>query len=133
MLEGCCRAAYQYTPGANLGERDAPRFLFCVRWGGDGERDVEVCPDEEQACDEAGTWYQERGCAHEGDAATGGGAPCARGRHAMEPERRRHQFQPLRALRARASLQVPPRNTPQESTINEKVCSALDPDIFINR
>ena len=29
------------TPGANLGERDAPRFLFCVRWSGDGERDVE--------------------------------------------------------------------------------------------
>ena len=36
------------------------------------------------------TRYQRRGCAHEGDAATGGGTPCARGRHAMEPERRRH-------------------------------------------
>ena len=40
----------------------------------------------------------------------------ARGRHAMEPERRRHQFQPLRALRARASRQAGPRNTTQESS-----------------
>ena len=40
----------------------------------------------------------------EGDAAAGGGTPCARGGHAMEPERRRHQFQSLRALFARASL-----------------------------
>ena len=68
------------------------------------------------AGDEAGTRYQRRGCAHEGDAATGGGTPCARGRHAMEPERRRHQFQPLRALRARASRQAGPRNTTQESS-----------------
>ena len=60
--------------------------------------------------------YQRRGCAHEGDAATGGGTPCARGRHAMEPERRRHQFQPLRALRARAPRQAGPRNTTQESS-----------------
>ena len=57
-------------------------------------------PDEEQERDEVGARYQERGRALEGDTATGGGAPCARGRHAMEPERRRHQFQPLRALRA---------------------------------
>ena len=56
--------------GANLGERDAPRFLICVRRSGDGERDVEVCPSEEQAGDEAGTRYQRRGCAHDGDAAT---------------------------------------------------------------
>ena len=34
----------------------------------------------------------------------------------MEPERRRHQFQPLRALRARASRQAGPRNTTQESS-----------------
>ena len=54
-------------------------------------------------------------CTHEGDAATGSGTPCARGRHAMEPERRRHQFQPLRALRARAPRQAGPRNTTQES------------------
>ena len=60
------------TSGANLGERDAPRFLICVRRSGDGERDVEVCPSEEQAGDEAGARYQRRGCAHEGDAATGG-------------------------------------------------------------
>ena len=39
----------------------------------------------------------------EGDAAAGGGTPCARGGHAMEPERRQHQFQSLRALSARAS------------------------------
>ena len=26
-------------------------YLFCVRWSGDGERDVEVCPSEEQAGD----------------------------------------------------------------------------------
>ena len=31
-----------------------PRFLICVRRSGDGERDVEVCPSEEQAGDEAG-------------------------------------------------------------------------------
>ena len=31
------------------------------------------------------------------------GTPCARGRHAMEPERRRRQLQPLRAILARAS------------------------------
>ena len=30
-------------------------MLICVRWSGDGERDVEVCPSEEQAGDEAGT------------------------------------------------------------------------------
>ena len=24
----------------NLGERDAPRFLICVRWSGDGERET---------------------------------------------------------------------------------------------
>ena len=34
----------------------------------------------------------------------------------MEPERRRHQFQPLRALRARISRQAGPRNTTQESS-----------------
>ena len=32
-----------------MGERDAPRFLICVRGIGDGERNVEVCPGEEQA------------------------------------------------------------------------------------
>ena len=52
------------TPGANLGERDAPRFLICVRRSGDGERDVEVCPSEEQAGDEAGTRDQRREDAH---------------------------------------------------------------------
>ena len=67
-----------------------------MRWSGDGERDVEVCSDEEQAGDEASARYQRRGCALEGNTATGGGAFCARGRHAMEPERRRHQRQPLR-------------------------------------
>ena len=36
--------------------------------------------------------------------------------HAMEPERRRHQFQPLRALRAREPRQAGPRNTTQESS-----------------
>ena len=49
--------------------------------------------------------------------ATGGGTPCARGRHAMEPERRRHKFQPLRALRARAPRQAGPRNITQESSL----------------
>ena len=34
----------------------------------------------------------------------------------MEPERQRDQFQPLRALRARASRQAGPRNTTQESS-----------------
>ena len=34
----------------------------------------------------------------------------------MEPERRRHQFQPLRALRGRAPRQAGPRNTTQESS-----------------
>ena len=29
-----------------------------MRWSGDGERDVAVCPSEEQAGDEAGTRYQ---------------------------------------------------------------------------
>ena len=28
--------------GANLGERDAPRFLICVRRSGDGERDYKI-------------------------------------------------------------------------------------------
>ena len=37
-------------------------------------------------------------------------------RRTMEPERRRHQFQPLRALRARAPLQAGPGNTTQESS-----------------
>ena len=127
------------TSGANLGERDAPRFLICVRRSGDGERDVEVCPSEEQAGDEAGTRYQRRGCAHEDGAATGGGTPCARGRHAMEPERRRHQFQPLSALRARASRQAGPRNTTQESSkffIHTSLrvgtsCDTLDPSIDV--
>ena len=36
---------------------------------------------------EAGTRHKKRGCAHEGDAAAGGGTSGARGRHAMEPER----------------------------------------------
>ena len=74
-------------PGANLGERDAPRFLFCVRWSGDGERDVEVYPVEQQERDEAGTQNETARMK-----VTGGGNPCARGRHAMETERRRHQF-----------------------------------------
>ena len=64
---------------------------------------------------------------HEGDAATGGGAPCARGRHAMEPERRRHQFQPLRALRARAPLQAGPGNTTQESSALRRNLTAARP------
>ena len=38
-----------------------------------GEQNVEVCPGEEQAGDEAGTRDQRRECAHEGDAAAGGG------------------------------------------------------------
>ena len=38
---------------ANLGERDAPRFLICVRRSSYGEQNVEVCPGEEQAGDEA--------------------------------------------------------------------------------
>ena len=38
----------------NLFHYDAPRFLICVRRSGDGERDVEVCPSEEQAGDEVG-------------------------------------------------------------------------------
>ena len=47
-------------------------------------------------------------------------APHVHGDDAMEPERRRHQFQPLRVLHARAPpLQAPPRHTPQESTINK--------------
>ena len=51
-----------------------------------GERNVEVCPGEEQAGDEAGTWDQRREGTHEVTqplAAT----PIARGGwHAMEPE-----------------------------------------------
>ena len=38
-----------------------------------GERNVEVCPGEEQAGDEAGTWDQRRQGTHEGDAAAGVG------------------------------------------------------------
>ena len=79
------------------------------------DRNAEVCSGEEQAGDEAGTRYQRRGRALEADAAAGGGTPCARGGHAMEPERRRHQFQSLRALPAWASLQEGPCNTPQQS------------------
>ena len=37
-----------------------------MRWSGNGERDVEVCSDEEQVSDEAGARYQERGRALEG-------------------------------------------------------------------
>ena len=43
------------TPGVNLSERDAPRFLIRVRRSSYGERNVEVCPGEGQAGDEAGT------------------------------------------------------------------------------
>ena len=43
------------TSRANLGERDTPHFLICVRWSGNGDRDVEVCSGEAQAGDEAGT------------------------------------------------------------------------------
>ena len=57
-----------------LGERDAPRFHICVRRSSNGERNMEVCPGEEQAGDEAaGTRDQRREDAHEGDAAAGGG------------------------------------------------------------
>ena len=59
---------------------------LCVRWSGIGDRDVKVYPGEEQAGDKAGTRYQRRGCALKGDAAAGGGTPCARGGHAMGPE-----------------------------------------------
>ena len=46
------------TSGANLGERNAPCFLICMCGCGDGERDVEVRPGEEQAGDEAGARHQ---------------------------------------------------------------------------
>ena len=51
--------------------------------------------------------------------------PCARGRHAMEPERRRHQFQPLEGAArpgttASCKLQAGPRNTTQHSTTRIK-------------
>ena len=45
----------------------------CVRGSSYGERNMEVCPGEEQAGDEAGTRDQRREDAHEGDAAAGGG------------------------------------------------------------
>ena len=64
-----------------LGERDAPRFLISVRGISYGERNVEVCPGEEQADDEAGIRDQRREDAHKGDAAAVGGAPCAGGWH----------------------------------------------------
>ena len=75
------------TRGANLGERDASRFLICVRRSTYGERNVEVCPGEEQADDEASelTWDhlgirdEKTRMKHEGDAAAGGGTPCAGG------------------------------------------------------
>ena len=60
--------------------------LYCVRRSSYGERNVKVCPGEEQAGDEAGTRDQRREGAHEGDAAAGGGTPCAGGRYAVEPE-----------------------------------------------
>ena len=60
------------TPGANLGERDAPRFHICVRT-------CRSSNGEEQAGDEAGTRDQRREDAHEGDAAAGGGTHYAGG------------------------------------------------------
>ena len=55
------------------GERDAPRFLICVRRSSNSERNVDICPGEEQAGDEAGTRDQRREDAHEGDSTTAGG------------------------------------------------------------
>ena len=68
----------------------APRLLIYMCGSGDGERDVEVCPGEEQAGDEAGARHQKRGCTHEGNTAAGGGILGAWGRHAMESERQWH-------------------------------------------
>ena len=84
-------------PGRTWASATHRAFSFaCVGAAMANETWKEVCSDEEQAGDKTGARYQERGRALEGDTATGSGTPCARGRHAMEPERRRHQRQPLR-------------------------------------
>ena len=79
MMLGTTSSTNGSNTGANLGERDAPRFLICVRRSSYGERNVEVCPGEEQAGDEAGARDQRREDAHEGAAAACGGTPCAGG------------------------------------------------------
>ena len=49
-------------------------YLLIRRGAAPYIRNMEVCPGEEQAGDEAGTRDQRREDAHEGDAAAGGGA-----------------------------------------------------------